>query len=114
MAKRNLRDHPLLNTMKTIQFREGSRCLFYKQSHINANWSTYDFLKTRVELQVPPVGHYQRRGIEQKKIKVLCANLLRLMPDTRRSFWNELLSLATPDVIDLLVDRDDDEEIDDN
>ena len=80
-----------LAEMTVVQFRRGSRSLFYKKSHsVDSAFVTADFLKKKADISVFPENKANPRGIPSSKKQELIRNLCPLMPRSRALFWEQL------------------------
>ena len=90
-----------LAKMRVLQFRRGSRELFFKTRHIDVEFQQLDFLKAKVKLPVtlapPRLGN---RGISASKNRDIVDRLVPLMPENCRAFWLNLDSADTQDLYD--------------
>lgn len=103
-AKLAKRDRPLLGECKQMEFRKGSKSLFYKKEHKAAEFQEFDFMKARAKLgKFPPPLRSSARGIPGDKKLDIVNKLCPLMPENRRQFW---FALDSEDVVDLLVEDD--------
>ncbi|XP_074039958.1 uncharacterized protein [Leptinotarsa decemlineata] len=102
-AKSKQKDRPLLCDISVVQFRRGSRLLFYKNNIDDEKFKEYNFLKVNFKLEIPNKLRDNSRGVSTRKKQGIISQLCPLMPENRRQFW---LSLREADVEDL-IDNDD-------
>jgi len=86
-----------LGQMSVIQVRRGSRSLFYKLNHEDAEFTELDFLRAKFELKVPSLLRPHDRGIQEAKKNDIIGKLCPFMPQSRRAFW---CSLPVSEVVD--------------
>lgn len=80
-----------LAEMAVVQFRRGSRSLFYKKHHSDeCTFVTADFLKKKSDISVLPESKTIPRGIPLSKKQQIVRNLCPLMPRSRAVFWEQL------------------------
>ena len=95
-GKASKENRPLLDSVNVAQFRKGSPCLFFKKSHTEDVFSYADFLKKTFKHTIvnqespflPPQSSYN--GIDQSRKDGIIRALVPLMPENRRSFWEQL------------------------
>ena len=92
----------LLASISVLQFRRGSRSLFYKKEHNDEHFTELDFLKNRFDLEVPQKLRENGRGIPVAKKADIMSKLCPMMPASRRLFWESLIedNNAELDVLD--------------
>lgn len=78
---------PLLSAISEVEFRKGSRNLFYKKE-FSDEFTSADFLSPKFDLRLPE-KHTKPRGIPSKKKDGL-VKLLESVPAAKRKFWHEL------------------------
>ena len=79
-----------LGEMAEIQLRRGSNSLFYKQSHIETEFTEIDFLLKKFIPTIPTLLRPQDRGVDEVKKRDIVDKLCPLMPPNRRGFWHSL------------------------
>ncbi|RUS83932.1 hypothetical protein EGW08_008287 [Elysia chlorotica] len=90
-----------LSNMAVVQFRRGSRLLFYKNTHeSNTPFLTADFLKKKSNISVLPEDRSTPRGIPKSKWDGIVKKLCPLMPRSRALFWEQLPT--NDEVVDLI------------
>lgn len=90
-CKRKLaqKTRPKLANMTYLEFRKGSRNLFYGLSHSQEVPTEFEFLREDCSLDIPDFFTLPR-GLKTSKKEKICKNILPLMPQKHHSFWNEL------------------------
>ena len=94
-----------LANMAVVEFRRGSRSVLFKPSHQPSDeFEEGEFLKKTFSIETLPASRTQPRGIPSLEradiIKIICP----MMPESRRTFWNNLPSNSTSlDLIDNFV-----------
>ncbi|GFR59266.1 U-box domain-containing protein 16 [Elysia marginata] len=98
----NKGDHKLAE-MTAVQFRRGSRFLYYKRSHDNTPFVVVDFLKKieKADIGIIPERKAVPRGIPASKKEGIVKTLCPLMPRSRAVFWEDL---PTNDDVGDLID----------
>ncbi|XDV25699.1 hypothetical protein PO909_029572, partial [Leuciscus waleckii] len=81
---------PNLPRMTVIQMRRGSRCMFYKLSHDEEEFTRCDFLMKKVTLEYPGQLRPGDKGVEREKKMDIISKLCPMMPPNRRHFWENL------------------------
>ena len=81
---------PMLADIEEIQVRRDSKLLYFKTSHDDDEFQSLDFLKKNHSLELPQAQRKGNIGISQQKKTNLVEKLCPLMPQSRRSFWNNL------------------------
>ena len=94
----------LLPQVRVLQFRRGSKSLFYKKRHSDVQYAELDFMKKKSASAVPiPLQPFRKkdRGISKAKKEDIIKKLVPLMPANRKKFWNEIaVTDQSPDLID--------------
>lgn len=85
---------PLLHPIKEVQLRKDDTHMYYKNRH-SEDWKQVNFLKKKVQDTIKNLAEIiprrsAARGIQTSKLRDIKKNLLPLMPNNRRLFWNEL------------------------
>lgn len=80
---------PILSSIREIEFRKGTRSLFYKENLIDESFKQSNFLKKKF-VPIIPESINVDLGINSNKLKKIKKELLPLMPPIKRLFWNEL------------------------
>ena len=96
-------DRPYLSGIVHLEFRRGSKQMFYKASHRDSECKSFDFLKKNHDLNTVK-ARSNPRGVAKKKKEEIIAKLLPLMPPPRRTFWMDLPESAKSK--DLLHNQD--------
>ena len=77
-----------LDKMVSVQFRKGSRSLFYKISHDQDTYTEFDFLMKKAKLTLPQTK--RDAGVDNTKKGDIIKKLCPLMPESRQLFWKNL------------------------
>lgn len=99
------KDRPRLAGLEEIQFRRGSRLMFYKH-HTEDEFREFDFLKKTYRIALPGLLRQRPKGILKSKKNDIVKKLCPLMPINRRKFWQELAE-TTEEPNDSYQDGDD-------
>ncbi|CAK1588934.1 unnamed protein product [Parnassius mnemosyne] len=78
-----------LNSVVQVEFSPGSRNLFYK-TRFDEPLQELDFLVKKFNCTELPKSLDTPRGIKQNKKEEIINKLVCLMPESRKSFWNNL------------------------
>ena len=84
---------PLLENIIEVQFKKGSSMLHYKETFLDVNYKTVDFLQSSFKkqggLKTFPAPTKERRGISQsKRDKII--NTLKGVPQSTHTFWENI------------------------
>ncbi|CAG9823887.1 unnamed protein product [Phaedon cochleariae] len=82
---------PKLGDIKSVQFRKGSRKMFFKQELEDDEFSEASILKPKFKLELPETVRSDR-GINTKKKDIIVRDLLPHMPPRKQIFWMNLPS----------------------
>lgn len=82
---------PKLNDIKTVQFRKGSRKLFYQLELEGDDFSEVNILNQKFKLSLPD-SCSSSRGLNSTKKDNIVKQLLPHMPPRKQIFWNNLPS----------------------
>ena len=88
---------PYLKDIAEARFLRNSVKLYYKTSHEDTQFEEVDFLMKKAARDIEggtnnPKQRETPRGIPTWKKKGIVANLVKLMNEVKRPFWNELLT----------------------
>lgn len=90
-----------LTDICVLQFRRGSRFLFYKARHTDTDFQSLDFMKDKTSIpQHMPTLRDEDRVIPAAKKADIIHKLVPLMPSTRTEFWRTIKVSETADLID--------------
>jgi hypothetical protein len=86
---------PKLHDIKEAKFLKNDPKLYFKEDHSAASASkSVEFLKKKTQSEISNlhrnVSGKPVRGIAKEKLQEIKRNLLHLMPEEKRSFWNNL------------------------
>lgn len=98
-AKLKKESRPLLSDIRVAEFRLGSRLVYFKNRHTDTEWQEFDYIKVKHNLSRPG-GNETPRGVPAPKKEELLRNLVPMMPESRRVFWQELATATVNDLID--------------
>ena len=104
-SKLSKSSRPLLADVYVVEFRKGSKNMFY-MLHNENDFKEADFLKVKTENNVSekPPQQKSNRGINSKKKNGLIKKILPLLPENRRKFYEELP--INEDAVDLVYQRE--------
>ena len=80
---------PFLADMVAVEFRSGSRMLYYKTSNDDPSFFSVKFFKDKHVLGQAEVMT-EPRGKDPEKKGQIIAKLVPLMPENRKSFWQNI------------------------
>ena len=86
---------PLLCDVVSIEFRKGSRSLFYKKNHEDPEYKECVFLKRKINKRIKEGSYYvsqktELRGIQAEKKQHILEKLGGLMPSDRKQFFKDI------------------------
>lgn len=80
-----------LNDIRSVQFRKGSKKLYYKLSLEEELFSEVAFLHPKFKFSIPE-SYTLPRGLNTKKKNIITKELLPHMPPRKQLFWKSLSS----------------------
>ena len=80
-------NRPLISKIVQVQFRRGSRSMFYKYDHDDVEFITFNFLKRNHRFGIPGPLRDGLRGVPLQRKTDIVAKLCPMMPLNRRDFW---------------------------
>ncbi|RUS71130.1 hypothetical protein EGW08_021109 [Elysia chlorotica] len=87
---RKSENRPYLSDMVSVEFKRGKETLSFKNNHQQEDAREVAFLKASHDIN-SQIGKYaQPRGVEPRKKQDILSQLVPLMPESRRPFWENL------------------------
>lgn len=86
---------PFLESIKLVEFRKGSRLMYYKKTLSNdSSYEECDFLKKKFSLDI--LKPYETpAGINSQKKEKIISTLCKSMPARKQPFWTEMPANST-------------------
>ena len=88
---------PKFRSVRAVRFVKGDHRLHYKLRLDSEKFFAKPFRKLQ-PLPEFPVSKTELRGINEKKKREICDNLISLIPEDHREFWRNLPAKAVADL----------------